>query len=261
MNYGLYLSASGVLTNLYRQDVFANNLANIETPGFKPDAPAIRQRDPESIEDNLGLGVSQDLLDRLGGGVLAVPPAIRFQPGPLTRSGNPLDVALDTKDTFFVVRHTDERTGEVSIRFTRDGRFTRNSDGELVTQAGFRVLDDTDNPIVIPDGVMAQIDAAGRVVTADGALLGQIQVTRVADTDRLYKQGQNLFAYKGNQDPREAVDTPLVHPGHVEASGVDPIRTLMSITDASKAATTNADMIRFFDRMMDRAVNTFASVA
>ena len=80
MNYGLYLSASGVLTNLYRQDVFANNLANSETVGFKPDSPTVRQREPEAIEDNLGLGASQRLLDKLGGGVLAGPQSIRFSP-------------------------------------------------------------------------------------------------------------------------------------------------------------------------------------
>ena len=71
MNYGMYLSASGVLTNTYRQDVYANNLANAQTVGFKVDVPSIKQRDPESIEDDLGYSVSKDMLDRLGGGVLA----------------------------------------------------------------------------------------------------------------------------------------------------------------------------------------------
>ena len=70
MNYGLYLSASGVLTNLYRQDVFSNNLANVETVGFKQDLPSIRQRAPESIEQQFGSDVSKRLLDKLGGGRL-----------------------------------------------------------------------------------------------------------------------------------------------------------------------------------------------
>ena len=88
MNYGLYLSASGVLTNTYRQDVFANNLANVETPGFKPDLPSIRQRDPEAIEDNLGFQGSNELLDRLGGGVLAGQQRINFNQGTLRPTGN-----------------------------------------------------------------------------------------------------------------------------------------------------------------------------
>ena len=73
MNYGLYLSASGVLSNTYRQDVFANNLANVETPGFKPDMPSIRQRDPEAIEDSLGIG-EVEVLDRFAGGTVEIRP-------------------------------------------------------------------------------------------------------------------------------------------------------------------------------------------
>ena len=56
------------------------------------------------------------------------------------------------------------------------------------------------------------------------------------------------------------METPLVHPEHIEGSGVDSIKTLMNLTGASKAASTNADMIKFFDRLMDQAINTFGRV-
>ena len=260
MNYGLYVSASGVLTNLYRQDVFANNLANVETAAFKPSSPSIRQRDPESIEDPVGLGVSQRLLDRLGGGVLAGPQQVSFTPGALERTGNPFDVALDDERSFFAVQYNDPATGEAGFRLTRDGRFTRNGEGELVTQAGFKVMDAEGDPIVIPAGSQARIEATGRIVSQDGAVLGQLQVAQVEDTSRLFKQGQGLFNFKGG-DPRQVVENPVVHPGHVEASGVDPIKTLMNVTSASKAASGNADMIRYFDRLMDQAVNTFGRIA
>ena len=168
MNYGLYVSASGVLTNLYRQDVFANNLANVETVGFKPTLASIRQRDPESVEDPGSLGVSQRLLDQLGGGVLAGPQRIGFAPGPLQRTGNPLDVALADDRSFFVVDYTDPATGEAGFRLTRDGRLSLNGAGELVTQSGFKVLDGEGEPIVVPAGSRARIDQAGRVVTEQG---------------------------------------------------------------------------------------------
>src|SRR5690606_7809628 len=142
--YGLYLSASGVLTNLYRQDVFANNLANSETVGFKPDSPSIRQRDPEAIEDNLGLGVSQRLRDKLGRGVPAGPQGIRFTPGPMRQTGNPFDAALDDDTSFFAV---DTAEG---ARYTRDGRFTLNGEGTLVTQNGQPVVGVGGQPIVVP---------------------------------------------------------------------------------------------------------------
>lgn len=260
MNYGLYLSASGVLTNLYRQDVYANNLANVETAAFKPQVPTLRQRAPESVEDPAGLGVSQRLLDRLGGGVLAGRDHVSFEPGPMQRTGNPLDVALDDDHSFFVVRYTDPATGDAGFRLTRDGRFTLNSDGELVTQAGFTVLDPSGNPIVIPPGSGAQFEATGELVADSGAVLGRVQVAAVADTGRLFKQGQGLFNYKGS-DPRRIVEDPVVLPGHIEGSGVDPIQTLMNLTGAGKAASANADMIRFFDRMMEQAVTKLGRVA
>lgn len=259
MNYGLYVSASGVLTNLYRQDVFANNLANVETVGFKPDLPSIRQRDPESIEDLLGYDVSQRLLDRLGGGVLVGPQRINFDPGPLEVTGNPLDVALTQPNQFFAVETQNPATGEVSIGLTRDGRFTRNAAGELVTFAGQRVLDADDEPIVLADDAAVHIDPAGQLIQA-GEVVARLQVAAVDASAELIKQGKNLYAYTGS-DPRRILDNPAVEAGAVESSGVDPITTLMQLVAATKAATANAEMLRYHDMIMDKAVNTLGRVA
>ena len=258
MNYGLYLSASGVLTNLHRQDVFANNLANVKTAGFKPDLPAIKQRDPEVVEDQLGYDVSQRLLDRLGGGALVGPAQIDFKPGSMSTTGRPLDLALTQKNQFFVVQATDPNTGQVQIALTRTGQFTRNHAGELVNANGNRVLDVNDNPIVLPEGDV-RIDPAGRVLQ-DGELAAQLQVAQVDDLAQLQKRGQNLFSFRG-QDPRQLADNPAIEVGVLENSGVDPITSLMQLIAATKAATSNAEMIRYHDTLMDRAVNTLGRIA
>ena len=70
MNYGRYLAASGGLTNSYRQDGFDNNLANVNSVGFKPEMPVLTVREPEASEDASTYGTANALLDRLGGGVL-----------------------------------------------------------------------------------------------------------------------------------------------------------------------------------------------
>ncbi len=259
MNYGLYLSASGVLTNLYRQDVYANNLANVETTGYKPDVPMVRQRDPESIEDHLSFDVSQRLLDRLGGGVLAGPQQVNYMPGALERTSNPMDLALTDKRGFFSVEFRDPQTGKSEVRLTRDGRFTRNSEGELVTQQGHRVLDIGDMAILLPDDGPVQINPSGDVYQ-NNELVTRIQVSRVQDTSQLIKQGHGLFAY-GEKDPRELVENPNIKQGYIEGSGVDSIMALMRLVDATKAVTTNANMIRYNDLLMDRAVNTLGRVA
>ncbi|GAB4108221.1 MAG: flagellar hook basal-body protein [Phycisphaeraceae bacterium] len=261
MNYGLYLSASGVLTNTYRQDVFANNLANVETPGFKPDIPTVRQRDPESIEDGLGMDVSQELLDKLGGGVLAGRQRINFKQGPLRASHQPLDVALLDKRQFFAVESINPETGQADVALTRDGRFTINGQNELVTQAGHRVLDASGQAIVVDATGQASIDEAGRLLI-NGVPTGRaIQVAEVDDLDALTKRGQGLFVFSGPGTARVLPEESVrVKPGHYEASGVDPIMAMMNVVAATKAITSNANMIRYHDQLLDRAVNTLGRV-
>lgn len=259
MNYGLYLSASGVLTNSYRQDVFANNLANVETIGFKPDVPAIRQRRPEAVEDpGTGSAFRNRLLDKLGGGVLAGPQRIDFTPAPL-KPGGALDLALRGENAFFAVQ-TNEG-GQESIRLTRDGRLSRDPEGYLVTAAGnHRLLDANDRPIQLGLTGPVVIDPAGRVLQ-NGEAVAEIQVTGVSDLASLRKQGSNLFAWDGEGDQRTAPSDPTIRPGFVESSGVDPIRALMDMISATKEGTANGNLIRYQDQLMDRAVNTLGRVA
>lgn len=259
MNYGLYLSASGVLTNLYRQDVFANNLANLETVGFKPDLPSIRQREPEAVEDLAPLDASNDLLERLGGGVLAERQRINFSTARLEQTGNPLDAALFEDNRFFAVRDTNAQ-GETSVRLTRDGRFHVNAQGTLTLPSGQAVLDVNDQPITLSRAAgPARIEADGSI-TQNGETVARVQIARVDDTEALAKAGEGLFRMTGS-DLRKADPMAQVRPGYVEGSGVDPFKALMDLTAATKSATGNADMIRYHDSLMDKAVNTFGRVS
>lgn len=264
MNYGLYLAASGVLTNSFRQDVFANNLANVETVGFKPEVAHLRQRDPASVEIHAG-DDSSKLLDRLGGGVFSAATQTSFAPGQLKPTGNPLDVALDSPDTFLAVEAPPAAKGSVDtgakVRLTRDGRLSRNAQGYLITASGGRrVLDRSDKPILLTGTGPASIDAEGHVIQ-DGAVAGQLQVTSVTDTTKLRKAGGNLFTWEGAKDIRKAPSSPLVRSGFVESSGVDPIRALMDVVGATQSVSSAANLVKYHDQIMDRAVNTLSRVA
>ncbi len=258
MNYGLYLSASGVLTNMYRQDVFANNLANVQTTGFKPDLPELRHRKPATIEDGLAGDVSNRLLEQLGGGVLAGPQRINFNAGSLIQTGNPLDVALTDKHSFFVIDAVDA-TGTVQTSLTRDGRFQTNADGQLITQNGDTVRGADGRPIIIPPGGAVAMESDG-TIARDGQALGRLMVTRVDDTSTMEKRGGNRFTLPRGMNPTQNPDA-VMRSGFTEASGVDPVAMLMNVTNAAKSATSNARMIQYHDQMLDRAVNTLGRVA
>lgn len=259
MNYGLYLSASGVMTNSYRQDVFANNLANVNTVGFKPDLPVLTPRQPEALEDHSPFGTANDLLDRLGGGVLAGTQRTSFAAGAVEQTGRDLDVALTDKTSFFAVQHVDPNSGNTDIRLTRDGRLAVDGQGFVVTATGHRVLGDNDQPIAVEPGVKLNITPDGRL-QQNGADIAQLQVATVNDTTQLEKAGANLFAFKGN-DVRTATPTINLRVGALEASATNAIGTMMSVMASSKAAQGNARLIQYHDELMDKAINTLGRVS
>ena len=258
MNYGLYLSASGVLTNAYRQDVYANNLANVNTVAFKPDLPSLSPRPAEAVEDLTPLGTSSDLLDRLGGGVLAGPQTTRHGVAAIEQTGRDLDLALPEANQFLAVQDIDPTTGAAEVKLTRDGRLGVSGDGWLVTTTGHRVLDAADQPIAVAPNTAVIVTASG-VVQQDGNAVAQLQVAAVADPATLQKQGANLFSMAG-RDPRSPVAEPVVRVGALEASGTDAIKTMMNIMASSKAAQANAKLIQYHDTMTDHAVNTLGRV-
>lgn len=258
MNYGLYLSASGALANMYRQDVFANNLANVNTAGFKNDLAAITQRRPEAVEGMHGADVSHKLLDKLGGGVLAGPQKISFAQGPIEKTDSPLDVAITNKNQFLV---TEAPNGQQGVRLTRDGRLAIDSQGYLTTAAGgHRILDASDQRIQLQTNAKALINGKGQIIQ-NNQVVGQLQVTQVTDTQRLIKQGSNLYQWTQGSDPRSVPEHIGIEPEAIEASAVDPVTAMMKLMDASRAAEGNANLIRYHDTLMDRAINTLGRIA
>lgn len=257
MSYGLYLSAAGALTSMHRQNVYANNLANIRTNGFKPDAVDIRARHPERIEDPQALAEPKWMLEQLGGGVYAQPTRVSLDQGQLMKTGNNLDLAL-AGEGFFVV--SDGPGGPETHRLTRDGRFTVNASGDLVTAAGgLRVLDANNQPIRIDTGQTVQIDERGGLVQG-GSPVAQLRIVGAPASDQIVKAGHGLLR---TLDPATA---PVrfdgaVRQGYTEASAVDPILTMNSMMNAAKAAQGNLRLMQYHDQLLGRAFNTFGRVA
>ena len=261
MNYGLYVSASGVLANLHRQDVAANNLANAQTVGFKESLAAIKQRDAESVEDGLSFEMSHRLLDRLGGGVFVADSRVSGADGPMDATGNALDIAV-RGEGFLVVGGLEGREGLAGeAALTRDGRLTMASDGRLeMTANGRPVLGVNGEPIVLDPTLDVHIDEVG-AVNQGGAEIGRLHLL-VPSEAGLRHLGDGLYAIEGDEElgARERGGG-QIRQGYLEQSNVNEITELTRLIGATKAATSNANMIRYHDLMMDRAVNVLGRVA
>lgn len=253
-SYGMWLSAAGMQANDYRQTVLANNMANINTTGFKQDLAIVHQRRVESREDVGGMAFVEPVLDNMSGGLVAQPTHHAFEQGMIERTNNPLHMAIDG-DGFFSVSDGKD------IRYTRDGAFTTNTLGELVMSAGggrWRVLGESDEPLLIlPDGGRVRVSGDGTIRQGE-QIVGRIQVVDKEDKTALRKVGENLF------ENREGELTPVrarIVGGALEGSNFDMMRGLASMIEVTRAYQLNATLAQLQDNATGLAVSRVGRVA
>jgi flagellar basal body rod protein FlgG len=254
MIYGMYLSATGVITSAYRQDLIANNLANSETTGFKRDLATFYQRPTADQEMPLKVGLSNKMLDKIGGGTFASPNQLDTSQGTLEATGNNLDLAIFGPGYFTV----GGRDGQP--RLTRDGRFRLDSSGKLTlsTDQANPVLNSKGEPIVLNPALPTRIDETGQVLQAEQpvAKLGMVDV---ADPSHLHKEGGSLLSYP---DSVTALPTgTTIKSGFTEGSNVDPPTELSELMDTQRQLEANANMIRYQDETLGELVNTVGKVS
>ncbi|MBS0192525.1 MAG: flagellar hook basal-body protein [Phycisphaerales bacterium] len=258
MNYGFQISSSGLLTALYRQDVYANNMANMDTVGFKPDIPALMQRDAARTEDHLPFAPSDAMLERLGAGVLAAPTRVNLAQGPTKITSSPYDAAIEGNG-FFQVQGGPKDAGRTAL-LTRDGRFVRSPQGRLIhAGTGAAVLDRVQRPIVVPPGEMKI--ATDGTITVDGAEIARIGVYSAKDETAIRKRGGSILEAPAAQVSRMNAGAGLIKQGQLELSGADEIKTLLRVQETSRDVDSNLAIVQAQDRMMDRAINTFGRLA
>jgi flagellar basal body rod protein FlgG len=257
MIYGLYLSATGVMANSYRQDVIANNLANSETVGFKKDLASFQQRRTEAQERGTPTD-SDRLLENLGGGLLAAPTTVDWSQGDIEQTANPLDAALEGPG-YFAIKDANGAT-----RFTRDGRFLVDRSGFLVLAngQGQQVLDNKGKPIQLDPNLAATQTTIGRFgeITQDRTLVATLGVYDVPDTGQLKKLGGNLLSYPDEAAARPIASTP-VRSEFIERSNVEPASELAQLMDAQRQLEANANMIRYQDQTLARLVNDVGKIS
>lgn len=259
MNYGLYLSATGIMASSYRQDVIANNLANSETSGFKRDLAVFHERRTEARERGLGSSSSPSsptnaLLENLSGGMVAAPTLIDQSQGDMEPTGRNFDCAIEGSGYFMV-----EDNG--TKRLTRNGQFMLDSSGTLIlgSSAGQKVLDPAGKPIVLDPTRQIAVGLDG-TITQNGGAVARVGVFDVPDPGAMTKHGGTLVDYPDMGAVRPSA-TSVVHGGFVERSNVDPAVELSQLMAAQRELEANANMIRYQDQTLARLVNDVAKVA
>ena len=252
MIYGLYLSATGVLTNSYRQDVISNNLANAETVGFKRNVALFQQRLTESQEQR-NPNASSSLLDHIGGGLLCAPTQVDTTQGEFETTSNKLDVAI-SGDGYFGVQDAN------GIKLTRNGSFSLDRKGNLIlSNTGNMVLDQDRKPITLDPTQrnLIEIGSDGQMTIA-GKQVAKLGLFSVPDSKGLKKQGGTLLSYA---DPNKITSSKAtVVGGALERANVDPATELAVLMDAQRQLEANANMIRYQDSTLQKLVNEVGKI-
>jgi len=219
----------------------ANNIANQTTSGFKADHVAFREYLARIDHETTGDPIVSLVTD---------PDTFTdFAAGGLEQSYRDLDFAIDG-DGFFAVETA------AGIRYTRDGRFSVNAFGELVTRSGASVLDSGGSPILVDP------EAGPLLATPDGELqqnatpIAQLGVFRFGDLRQLRKAGDNLFA--ASEEPSAAV-SPRVRQGFIETSNVNPVAAMTDMIEIMRAYEQAAQLAETANELARRAVETLSA--
>jgi flagellar basal-body rod protein FlgF len=238
---GLYTSASGMVAQLRAQDVSANNLANVNTPGFKKDIPTFAAF-PELFLYRLNDGAPSPMgtspppapVGTLGTGVFLEEVVTGLGQGNLQETGRELDFALDGEG-FFVVNTPRGR------RYTRNGSFKEGPGGELVTGAGYQVVG--------REGTL--------VYAGSGNLVEQLLVVDFPPGTELTKEGDSLYTAS---TPGSAVDQPRIIQGALEQANVNAVTAMVEMIAGIRAYEANQKALQTQDQTLEKAVNEVGRV-
>lgn len=250
MDRGIYAASSGGLFNARRVDIVGHNLANVNTVGYKAERLVGRQQE---FADTLA-NVLPNQSARAEGdhertpGVVHVRSVTDFSPGPVSFTGNPLNVALSSKNEFFVV-NTPE--GEL---YTRAGNFTLNAEGTLVTADGKEVLGEG-GPITI-NGQPVSITGNGTVVV-NGATAGRLRVVRIDDVASLERVEGVRFRANGQGNP-ETVEAKLI-PQSVELANISVVDAMVEMIAAQKSFESYAKTVQTLGDLNEVSLRTARS--
>lgn len=243
MDNTLYVGLSRQLTLQRQLDVAANNLANLDTAGFKVEQLMLQSDPLRPTEGRSRLDPIKYVIDS---GV-----ARSFTPGTLEKTASPLDLAVEG-DGFFQVRTPQ------GLRYTRDGRFSLDAQNQLVTQAGDPVLDGSGSPITL-DPKRGEVSVAKTGEISQGGQPGaKVGVMRFANLSGLSKGGDGLFS---SADTPVAATDAGVRQGYLERSNAQPVVEVTHLVEINRAYERIASMMNSAHDLSRSAIQRLGKAA
>lgn len=254
MNHGIYTALTGSLANERRLDILTNNLANLNTSGFKREIPVFSSVLAQQADAGSETGLPQSRLEYVNA-AFNQDNQVDFKEGAMHATGDKLDVAIEG-DAFFVVRSP--RDGK--DYYTRSGGFGLNNKGEMITADGNVLLDSqgAGQPLVI-NGTDVKINEQGNVVV-DGVSIGTIRLVRFQDRQNLRKVGAGNFQAGKNSGIPQKVNDVTVHQGVREISNVDPLSSMVGLIEISRQYELQQKIITSLGDVNHLAASEIASI-
>lgn len=263
---GLYTAYTGMVEEMRRMDVMTNNLANADTTGYKKEGTV-----NQSFESQLALRIkdTSDIVParRLGDVSLGVKVGETYRDysqGSFYVTDNSFDVALDGEG-FFAIEFR-SKNGETSVKYTRDGAFTIDRNGYLMTKDGDYVLNANGarngaggqaNYVRVDPNQEVTIDTDGSIYQ-NNLRVAQIGVVDFADYNYLEKYGENLYDVAPGGQRRES--NAKIEQGCLEMSNVNVVSEMVDMITITRAYEANQKIVTTIDETLDKAVNAVGQV-
>lgn len=260
---GLYTAYTGMINEQNRMDVLTNNLANADTIGFKKEGATAQSFDSvlvDKIKDDSEVAALPRRIGRGNPGVKIGEGYTDYSQGAFQVTSNTYDFALGGKG-FFTIEYTN-KNGETSTMYTRDGNFTVDAQGYLLTQDGDYVVgkgvNSNNGRIRIDPNADVIVEKNGQIFQND-RLVGQMQLTDFEDYNYLEHFGENYYMPVDGAKAIDATDCD-VYQGYLETSNVSIVSEMVQMISVSRQYEANQKVIQTYDSSLDIAVNQLGKV-
>jgi len=271
MQSGYYSSAAGMVTQFNRLDVIANNLANVNTAGFKEDDVVIgdfmrmyKEARDELPNDNNSKEAAQFLNRSITKAPQIVDKYTNHSLGMMQKTDNPLDFSLTKAGLFFLVQTPE------GVRLTRDGSFSVDDDGNMVTKSGYKVL--AEDYFTNKEGITVSQKDSILEVDKDGQLYrnipGTVELTKgskffIVEPDNialLKKEGNNLYRYDTKEQLQSVDESGAVKQGFIEKSNVNAVKMMTQMIETNRLVGMYQKAMQVqMDDMNNDAINKLAT--